>query len=303
MAKYRVVVTDKSGDGEQRTFSVNMIHLFFIALILLSLLVSLTYVYVINRSLKNDIVKELSYVNAEVSFSGVSISEAVVMIEKGINAIYYSDLFAEEVFEEYVSDRFNLVIFYENMTNAKDYVSLLKLYNKYDNNNLNYLMRLLGKVDGELNKRQAEYKVIINHLRQREIIAEHTPNISPGEWTLTSRFGFRRSPFTGLLSFHEGLDFGSGYGTPVRTTASGVVVLAGTRSGYGYVVTVDHGFGYMTRYAHNSLLLVKSGDVVKKGDIIARSGDTGLSAGAHVHYEILYNGTPVNPLKFIPGYN
>ena len=303
MAKYRVVVTNKSGDGQQRTFTFNMKQLFLLTVFVLVLITSLASISVINRNLKNDIIKELSYVDTDISLSTVSISEAVVMIEKGINAIYYSDLFVEEIFDEYVSDRFNLVIFYEKMTNAKGYVNLLKLYNKYDNNNLSYLMRLLGRVDSEIIKRQVEYKALVSHLRQREIIAEHTPNIMPGDWTVTSRFGFRRSPITGVNAFHEGIDFGSGYGVPVRATASGVVVLAETRTSYGYVVTIDHGFGFITRYAHNSVLTVTSGTVVQKGDIIARSGDTGRSAGAHVHYEVLYNGTPVNAIKFLPGYN
>jgi murein DD-endopeptidase MepM/ murein hydrolase activator NlpD len=77
-------------------------------------------------------------------------------------------------------------------------------------------------------------------------------------------------------------------------------VFSGIKSGYGYLITIDHGFGYMTRYAHNSKNLVKVGDFVKKGDLIALIGSTGRSVGPHLHYEVLYDGTPVNSAKYLP---
>ena len=88
-------------------------------------------------------------------------------------------------------------------------------------------------------------------------------------------------------------------GLPVRATAKGIVVFSGEKAGYGKIVTIDHGYGYMTRYGHNSSLTVKVGDKVEKGDVIAKVGSTGRSTGPHVHYEVLVNGIPVNPQKFI----
>ena len=126
-----------------------------------------------------------------------------------------------------------------------------------------------------------------------------TPTIWPVRGWVSSKFGFRTSPFSGRRVFHEGLDIAARYGLPVRATAKGIVVFAGEKAGYGNIVTIDHGYGYMTRYGHNSSLTVKVGDKVEKGDVIAKVGSTGRSTGPHVHYEVLVNGIPVNPQKFI----
>ena len=89
------------------------------------------------------------------------------------------------------------------------------------------------------------------------------------------------------------------YGTRVRATAAGTVIFAGWEEGYGYVVKIDHDYGYETRYAHNSRLLVDVGEFVKKGQVVSISGNTGESTGAHLHYEVRINGRPVNPVPFL----
>lgn len=117
---------------------------------------------------------------------------------------------------------------------------------------------------------------------------------------LSSSFGWRRHPVLKRKKFHNGQDIACPVGTPVLAADSGVVVISGWRGGYGYLVAIDHGRGLSTFYGHNSVLLVSEGDVVAKGQQIAKSGNTGLTTGPHLHFEVRINGEPVNPLPYLP---
>lgn len=119
---------------------------------------------------------------------------------------------------------------------------------------------------------------------------------------VTSGFGGRADPFGGGSQFHKGIDFQASIGDPVLAVADGVVSYAGDRSGYGNTVEIDHGNGYVTRYAHNSRLVRQVGDLVRAGQEIARAGSSGRSTGAHVHFELWQDGVVVNPRKFL-GHN
>lgn len=116
---------------------------------------------------------------------------------------------------------------------------------------------------------------------------------------ITSGFGGRADPFSGGHANHKGLDFKANVGDPVLAVADGVVSYSGVRSGYGNVIEVDHGNGYVTRYAHNSRLTRKVGELVRAGQEIAKAGSTGRSTGAHVHFEVWENGRVVNPRNFL----
>ena len=130
----------------------------------------------------------------------------------------------------------------------------------------------------------------------------HIPAIQPisseNMKQMASGYGYRRDPIYGTGRFHEGLDFAADTGTPVYATADGKVVHAGWKSGYGNLVEIDHGYGYVTRYAHLSKLKVKEGQSVKRGDQIAESGNTGKSTGPHLHYEVRYRDIPQNPINY-----
>ncbi len=119
---------------------------------------------------------------------------------------------------------------------------------------------------------------------------------------VTSGFGGRADPFGGGSQFHKGIDFQANIGDPVLAVADGVVSFAGDRSGYGNTVEIDHGNGYVTRYAHNSRLSRQVGDLVRAGQEIAKAGSSGRSTGAHVHFELWQDGVVVNPRKFL-GHN
>lgn len=116
---------------------------------------------------------------------------------------------------------------------------------------------------------------------------------------ISSGFGQRNDPFSGKMVQHDGLDFAGVKGSEVLGVARGVVTWAGPRQGFGKLLEIDHGNGYITRYAHNEELLVKAGDGVTAGQVIAKMGKTGRATSPHVHFEVLYNGKAVNPYQFV----
>ena len=145
-----------------------------------------------------------------------------------------------------------------------------------------------------------QLSVLESLLFNRKLDQDATPSRSPVAHSyITSGFGGRADPFGGGSQYHKGIDFDANTGDPVLSVADGVVSYAGARSGYGNVVEVDHGNGYVTRYAHNSRLLVRVGELVRVGKQLAKAGSTGRSTGAHVHFEVWENGRVVNPRKFL----
>jgi murein DD-endopeptidase MepM/ murein hydrolase activator NlpD len=145
-----------------------------------------------------------------------------------------------------------------------------------------------------------QLSVLESLLFNQKLDAEATPSRMPiANSYITSGFGGRADPFGGGAAFHKGIDFHASMGDPVLAVADGVVSYAGQRSGYGNVVEIDHGNGYVTRYAHNSRLLVQVGDLVRSGQQVAKAGSTGRSTGAHVHFEVWANGAVVNPSRFL----
>ncbi|HEY6599128.1 MAG TPA: M23 family metallopeptidase, partial [Pseudomonadales bacterium] len=116
---------------------------------------------------------------------------------------------------------------------------------------------------------------------------------------MSSGFGRRVDPITGRMAWHAGADFAGQKDSDVVAVASGVVTFAGERNGYGRMIEINHGAGYVTRYGHHDELLVTAGDVVKKGQLIARMGSTGRSTGSHVHFEVLKDGHQVDPARYV----
>jgi murein DD-endopeptidase MepM/ murein hydrolase activator NlpD len=127
------------------------------------------------------------------------------------------------------------------------------------------------------------------------------PSTTPVAGPVGSGFGFRTDPFTGRGALHTGLDFPADVGTPIVAAAGGMVVNTEVHPGYGNMVEVDHGNGLVTRYAHASKVLVKTGDLVKRGQAVAQVGNTGRSTGPHLHFEVLVDHVPQNPARFLAG--
>lgn len=158
----------------------------------------------------------------------------------------------------------------------------------------------LTHLDARLQHSGGQLSVLESLLFNRELDKSAMPSRAPvANSYITSSFGTRADPFGGGGQFHKGIDFDAATGDPVLAVADGVVTFSGVRSGYGNVVEVDHGNGYVTRYAHNSRLIGQVGDLVRGGQQIAKAGSTGRSTGAHVHFEVWENGLVVDPHQFL----
>ncbi len=158
----------------------------------------------------------------------------------------------------------------------------------------------LDQLTREMAQRISSLTELRGHLEERRSVLAATPTIWPVRGFVTSGFGYRRSPFTGARELHDGLDISAPHGTPVLATAEGMVAYAGPLAGgYGNVIYLDHGHGFFSFYGHNSQNLVRSGARVKRGQIIAQVGNTGMSTGPHVHYSVRHKSVWVNPLKYI----
>ncbi len=169
--------------------------------------------------------------------------------------------------------------------------------------------RLIGMLTDKMNLLERELYVqskSFDHLRelagqQKDKLA-HIPAIQPiaekDMKQMASGYGYRRDPVYGTGKFHEGMDFAADKGTPVYATGDATVLSAEWNSGYGYMIELNHGYNYVTRYAHLSNMHVRPGQKVKRGDLIGNVGNTGKSTGYHLHYEVRYNGVPQNPVNF-----
>lgn len=144
-----------------------------------------------------------------------------------------------------------------------------------------------------------ELENVLNKLEEKRNLLASTPSILPVSGLITSGFGYRQSPFTGRREMHKGLDIAAPKGTPIIATADGIVSFAGSKGLLGNAIVIDHGHGISTRYAHCNKVLKSRGDSVKRGDVIARVGNTGRSTGPHLHYEVRINNLQVNPKRYI----
>ena len=157
---------------------------------------------------------------------------------------------------------------------------------------LGVLSDLLGVIGSRLDS-------VRDSVERRHALAAATPSIWPVAGWLTSSYGNRRDPFTHEGDFHPGLDISADYGQPVLATGDATVAAAGPNGAYGNMVTLDHGFGIVTKYGHLSRLGVMGDQRVKRGDVIGYVGSTGRSTGSHLHYEIWMNGRLTNPMALL----
>jgi murein DD-endopeptidase MepM/ murein hydrolase activator NlpD len=161
-------------------------------------------------------------------------------------------------------------------------------------------MKSLDHLAAQMDSREQQLRVLESVFMNRSLEAQILPAGRPieGGW-ISSYFGMRTDPFTGMREYHKGVDFAGKEGAEIMAVAAGLVTWSADRYGYGLMVEINHGNGYITRYAHNRANLVKVGDVVTKGQRIALMGSTGRSTGPHVHLEVLKNGRVVDPAKYV----
>lgn len=152
----------------------------------------------------------------------------------------------------------------------------------------------------EAHERVSSFKDLSEWIEAKKKVFRATPRGWPCSGHITSHYGLRIDPLTRLEEMHPGLDIANGAGTPVRATAEGIVRIANWRNGYGNIVVVDHPCGFQTRYAHNSRILVRPGQHVRRGQVLAFMGTTGHSTGPHCHYEVWRYSQRKNPIAFLP---
>jgi murein DD-endopeptidase MepM/ murein hydrolase activator NlpD len=180
----------------------------------------------------------------------------------------------------------------------------------YFNNSIDYLssniddelesvISYVDEVQRRINFEKAQYKEIAEKIEDNQNLYSSLPAIKPCSGSLAAHgFGMRNHPILKIKRMHEGIDIITGTGTSVFAAGDGEVSFTGYNGGYGLCVEIDHGFGYTTLYAHLSEIEVKKGTRLKRGDLIAKTGNTGLSTGPHLHYEISHNGIKQNPANF-----
>jgi murein DD-endopeptidase MepM/ murein hydrolase activator NlpD len=162
------------------------------------------------------------------------------------------------------------------------------------------LSALLTQLEQRVDLRESQLTALENVILARDLKQQIHPEGRPvRSGFISSYFGERADPFDGLEAFHKGVDFAGAAGSPIVAVAAGVVTWAGERAGYGKLVEINHGDGFLTRYAHNERMLVSVGQTVKRGELVALMGSTGRSTGPHVHFEVVRNGRQVDPLSYI----
>jgi murein DD-endopeptidase MepM/ murein hydrolase activator NlpD len=167
------------------------------------------------------------------------------------------------------------------------------------NQMLRQMHRQVDQLESASQTKHESMSALLAELERQKNILAHTPTIRPAKGWISSRFGYRVSPFTEKREFHKGLDIANRMGTPIVATADGVVTFIGIKGQLGKVMIIDHGYGVITRFAHIDKALKIKGELVNRGDVIAQMGNSGRSTGPHLHYEVHLNGVPINPEKYI----
>jgi murein DD-endopeptidase MepM/ murein hydrolase activator NlpD len=241
--------------------------------------------------------KALKRENEELQFHISYLDGKLNQAEKVLNNIQQRDknlyrlLFeAEPIPDEVRQAGFGGTDLYRDIKSLNEEEVIKKLYQKTD---------ILSK---KLVVQSKSFDELIKLAKEKEKFLAHVPAIQPIKnkdlKRIASGFGRRFHPILKIWRPHNGIDFTASIGTPVYATGDGVVTYAGRGGGFGIHIKIDHGFGYQTVYAHLSKMNVRKGQKVKRGEIIGYSGNTGLSAGPHLHYEVHYKGKPVNPIYY-----
>jgi murein DD-endopeptidase MepM/ murein hydrolase activator NlpD len=164
---------------------------------------------------------------------------------------------------------------------------------------LDQLNLLVGTLDEQTDQKTDLFTMIESRLLEKRLASLMVPSSKPVDGPVGSGFGFRTDPFSGRAALHTGLDFPTDVGTTINAAAGGVVLFSEYHPQYGNVIELDHGKGLVTRYAHTSKVLVKAGDIVRRGQLIGLVGTSGRSTGPHLHFEVLLDGAPQDPAKFL----
>ena len=297
--KYTLMLVDNVGTGEVTNVSVTSraIRIFVVCMVIVAI-VFLVGVYSISNSFykeiriskmkkeKKDLQIRISEYNNQLEYIYNELSEIDEMKSKISNLLSMQDKTIPKKLQ--INSNIDLSIKYNKIIDIDEERFFKKLENK------------ISFYGNKVEEGKVELEELTNKLVENNIILASIPTIWPvSKGRISDRFGYRVDPINSAISFHAGIDIGSPRGGKVYASAKGVVVNARRRLGYGNFISIDHGYGFVTRYGHNAKLLVKEGERVEKGQAIAIIGSTGRSTGKHLHYEVLINGINVDPIKFL----
>ena len=288
-----------------------------VAFVLLNIFVSTFSVYYYNKtkvldsentSLNSELTSNRNTVSALKDKTSLQDDEIIELINKNEDILSYLNHRIDEVNELYI-EMTNVIASFNSENNADisvpvsrslDRASIQDLtsFKNIDDKDADMDLEEIQEQDAlsqVVNTMKSESSNLISEIEQELEYLDCLPDLPPVEGRLSSAFGYRRHPITGLRSFHYGIDITADRNVPVEAAGSGVVVFSGWSGGFGKVLIISHGYGYESVYAHNNALYVSQGDAVKKGDIISSVGNTGNSTGPHLHFEIRLDGEAIDP--------
>ncbi len=282
---------------EVRNFKAKLSLYFSLSVIFLSLIIFSTYYLVGNVYNPNNNIGSLRTENKELRENLNNVLQKFVSLNSEIDSL------------NKVNNSLRLAV---NLQPVSKDESMVGIGGGSFNNDVDFLSnptesqleKVLTYVDDVSRKvafEKSQYLEISDKLKENKKLYAAIPAIRPCLGEISSGFGMRMHPILHIVRMHDGIDIVTNVGTPVHATGNGVIDFVGHRGGYGLAVEIDHGFGYRTIYAHLSKPLVKEGQKVKRGQVIALSGDTGLSTGPHLHYEVRHDGVAINPENFFFG--
>jgi murein DD-endopeptidase MepM/ murein hydrolase activator NlpD len=290
------------GQNPRKPKTINNKIIFLILFLFLTINIGLSYFYV---EYKIEKLNE-QYIN-DVNPSGLVLSEVRLDYEKNLTVFIdqMGELYARIINLDSQTERLQGIL--RKQMVGKDKVPKLDEKKgsqggpfKNDNLTSQDLQKAINNLMVKIEAREDLYNSMESALLKQSVLKDTLPSLKPVNIPYSSSsYGWRHDPILGVRAFHEGLDFSAAQGEQIRATASGIVIFAGKAPDYGNYVKIQHGNGLETRYAHCSKLLVKNGDLVSKGEVIALVGNTGRSTGPHLHYEIRLNGNSLDPRQYL----
>ncbi len=292
--KHHIVIFRDGGEGKSRKFRVRIWFMCVIGIIICALLASNVFFLVEffnSRHLQSQLVDKQKMLD-EQSAQIISLSGKIRQISKDVLRI--------ERFDAKIRHMLDLNSKLGSVEKLRDDATLstsLPLHRP--NLMLRRMQHFLQLLSEDILLEEANQQELLLAMRIAKAKLSTSPSIWPLRGRINSHFGRRRAPFGGRWSMHKGIDIKGRVGQPIVASAMGKVTQAGFDGAYGIVVTIDHGGGISTKYAHLQVASVKVGQTVKRGEMVGRVGMTGRTTGAHLHYEVRVGGVPVNPLKYM----
>lgn len=277
---------------EIKHFKEKAATVFIVSVLLLSSILFGVFYLVSNLSNKDDYIQSLKNENELLKTKYLSLTDQYVKLESDLTSLtkLSNDLRLAVNLEPISIEQRKLGV--------GGSTTISKLYSGLGSD-ISDAIDVADKVLKRFEFEKIQYDEITSKLKLNENLFASIPAIVPADGQYSSEsYGMRMHPILHVYKMHTGIDIITDIGTPVKATGKGKVIFVGPRSGYGLAVEIDHGFGYQTIYAHLSSVNVKEGLIVKRNQVIAKSGNSGLSSGPHLHYEVLHNGQTLNPSEF-----